>query len=868
MSNFENLDDRIDWPSFYGKHDIRISGSASGNVAVACPFQPHTNKQAFSINTKTGEWQCFACDKRGNAYTFLHEKGVSKEAAVDEVRRAAGLPPKGEGGDVVALTRAKMTVEKYAAEKQLDVAFLKELGLRNPAGKGTGMAIPYLDADGIETATRYRQVSTPSSPKFLWKKGCRVNLYGLWRMQLVHACIRERVILVEGESDCHTMWQRGYEEVLGAPGSNTFRSEWAQYLPTDRPVYFLREPGMSGDQFASTLCKKLTEAGWSGKLWEISLHEQGIKDPSDLHMKDGARFDAIFEAAVTAARPVDHLAATLKPEDIVPGFPPLRQPDGFRLDAEKGVMSCTKEGVWFNVCPVPVGLSRRLRSVDTGEEKVEVLFKRDGAVHALAAERATVFTTRGITQLANSGLPVNSENAQKLVRYLAALEGANLETLPRHRCMDRMGWVDSKTFLPGVAGDDVFIDAEGSSQLANAYHEQGDAKAWLELAGHVRQGHPIARLMLAASFAAPLLSKLQQRVFILHAWGPSRGGKTAATKLALSAWGNPEDLLATFNATKVYLEQTAAFYSDLPLGVDELQVTDPKVAENIVYMLSLGKGRGRGARGGGVQTSRAWRSIVITTGEQPLTSANSHGGVVSRAVEVCGSPLGDDEALARRLHQQTIDHYGHAGPEFIRCLLRHESLKIDWEAMLGELERAASANTSSHVASVAVCCLADYLASMWLWEVPSEQAWAEAVAMGSGVLSGLDKAADTDFAERAREYVEGWIMTNQKAFTDDDHHTVYGRTALDDIRPEESVTWIIPSAFDEAMQRGGLNTKRVLSDFADRGWIKTEEEGSRLRTTVRSRALGRQMRLVGFCMNQEPDLLPANNATSDLSEVF
>lgn len=872
--NYENLDDKIDWPSFYTKHGIdRIPPNSGGNVAVSCPFESHTNKRAFSINSRTGSWQCFACGTSGNAYSYLAARGMSKEAAVDEVRRAAGLPPRSEttnGGDVIAMTRAKMTIEKYAAEKHLDVGFLKDVcRLRNPVGKGVGIAIPYFDESGIELSTRYRNVSSPTTQKFLWKKGSKVMLYGLWRLDLVAACPRERVIIVEGESDCHTLWQRGYDEVIGAPGSNTFKREWAQYIPTDRPVYFLREPGMSGDQFASTLSKRLAEASWQGKLFEVTLHEQGVKDPSELHKKDPSRFDTILESAIQTARPFDHIQATLKPEEIIQGFPPLLQPDNYRLDNDRGVLGVTKEDIWYPICPVPVGLARRLRSVDTGEEKVEVIFQRDGQVHSIAASRSTVFTSRGITTLADRGLPVNSNNATKMVAYLSALEGANLDTLPHHKCMDRMGWVDSKTFLPGVAGNDVYIDAEyGTRQLADAYHQNGSVDEWLELAGHVRKNHYIARLMLAASFAAPLLYKLQQRVFLIHAWGPSRGGKTAATKLALSAWGNPEDLLATFNATKVYLEQTAAFYSDLPLGVDELQVTDGKTAENIVYMLSLGKGRGRGARGGGVQASRAWRSIIITTGEQPLTSENSHGGVVTRAVEVYGQPIDGDESLARRLHQQTLDNYGHAGPEFIRKLLAYgDQLGIDWKALLAHLEGVATANTSSHVASVAVCALADYLSGMWLWGVDRNTAWNECIALGERVLGGLDKASDTDYAERAREYLEGWIAIHQEKFTTEGH-VRFGSIDIDDIRPENTVTYIIPAAFNDAMHEGGFNARRVLTDFAERGWIRVEEEGSRIRPTVRSRVLGRQMRLI--CLLGNNDIAPIEGIleTSNPSDVF
>jgi len=48
-------------------------------------------------------------------------------------------------------------------------------------------------------------------------------------------------------------------------------------------------------------------------------------------------------------------------------------------------------------------------------------------------------------------------------------------------------------------------------------------------------------------------------------------GKTAALKAALSVWGDPEGLMASFYATRVGLERLAGFFRDLPLGIDEKQ---------------------------------------------------------------------------------------------------------------------------------------------------------------------------------------------------------------------------------------------------------------------------------------------------------
>lgn len=101
----------------------------------------------------------------------------------------------------------------------------------------------------------------------------------------------------------------------------------------------------------------------------------------------------------------------------------------------------------------------------------------------------------------------------------------------------------------------MVLDIEPSmTRWATAYCKNGTLEAWVaSMAPH--RNRPRFRFILAASFAAPLLAIIKQRIFFVYNWGGSRGGKTAALKAALSAWGDPERLMANFNATQVALER-------------------------------------------------------------------------------------------------------------------------------------------------------------------------------------------------------------------------------------------------------------------------------------------------------------------------
>ena len=101
------------------------------------------------------------------------------------------------------------------------------------------------------------------------------------------------------------------------------------------------------------------------------------------------------------------------------------------------------------VCRTPIILTQRLKSLETGEEKMEVAFKRDGVWHKGIFPRSTIFTARGITILADMGCTVTSENAKLVVRFLSALESENIDVILRADATSTFGWQPGKRFIPG-----------------------------------------------------------------------------------------------------------------------------------------------------------------------------------------------------------------------------------------------------------------------------------------------------------------------------------------------------------------------------------------------------------------------------------
>jgi hypothetical protein len=190
-------------------------------------------------------------------------------------------------------TGQPVTLENYAAYVRLPVEFIKGLGLKEYRHLGEpAVSMPYLDSSGEVLLTRSR-VSLTGKPKVKTRKGDRHRLYGLWKLE--EAREAGYLWLFEGESDTQTGWYHG-EPCAGIPGANGWKAEWAADLAAIERLYFVveDEPGEAcWQKLAAT--PELRE-----RLYRVEL--DGVKDVSDLHKQDPARFKRRLREARKSAR--------------------------------------------------------------------------------------------------------------------------------------------------------------------------------------------------------------------------------------------------------------------------------------------------------------------------------------------------------------------------------------------------------------------------------------------------------------------------------------------------------------------------------------------------------------------------------------
>lgn len=465
-------------------------------------------------------------------------------------------------------------------------------------------------------------------------------------------------------------------------------------------------------------------------------------------------------------------------------------------------------------CPHPIMPIERLVNIDTGEEKLKLAFRKGAIWRKIIVSKIVLANSNKVTELAGSGIAVTSQTARAFVSYISDLENLNYDIIPERKSIGRCGYIADEGFSPFVEG--LIFDGDANFKgMFEAIRSRGSVEKWLETAKKVRGMSLTARILLAASFASPLLEPLNCLPFFVHLWGVDSGtGKTVALMVAASVWGDPTigSFVKTFDGTTVGLEKTAAFLNNLPLCLDELQLAkDLKGRTNFdVYKLAQGVGRTRGNRSGGVDLTPTWRNCILTTGESPLTGQAAGAGAVNRVLDIeCRSA----QAVIRdgmRISSIIKRNYGFAGRIFVEELYQPGVLEQVTERYRQLFQQLNDMDTTEKQAmAAAAIILADELACRWIFQGTERPLTIEQIS------DFLASRAAVSAGDRGYQYLCDWVTqhSNQLVGRSD---TVEVLGALDGNR-----AYIIRSVFERILQDAGYSTAAMISYLKQEHLLET-----------------------------------------------
>lgn len=466
-------------------------------------------------------------------------------------------------------------------------------------------------------------------------------------------------------------------------------------------------------------------------------------------------------------------------------------------------------------CPHPIMPVERLVNIDTGEEKLQLAFRKGTIWRKIIVSKTVLASSNKVTELAGSGIAVTSQNARAFIQYISDMENMNYYLIPEKKSIGRFGYIPDEGFSPFVDG--LIFDGDANFKaMFQTVRSRGSETKWLETAAEVREMSTTVKIILAASFASVLLEPLNCLPFFVHLWGVDSGtGKTVALMVAASVWGDPAvgAYVKTFDGTVVGMEKTAAFLNNLPFCLDELQLAKDSKGRTTfdVYKLAQGVGRTRGNRSGGVDLTPTWRNCILTTGESPLTGTASGAGAVNRVIDIeCKSA----QAVIKdgmRISGAVKRNYGFAGRKFVERLYQPGVIDQVSERYR-ELFRILSDRdtTEKQAMAAAAIILADELACQWIFSgqqpLTIEQV-SEFLASKAAVSAG----------DRGYKYLCDWVTQNSNKLcgrADNPNVEVLG--AL-----ESGRAYIIRSVFERILQDAGYSTAAMISYLKQENLIET-----------------------------------------------
>jgi hypothetical protein len=508
---------------------------------------------------------------------------------------------------------------------------------------------------------------------------------------------------------------------------------------------------------------------------------------------------------------------------------------------------------WTQIAYAPLVITKAYSDAD-GKKSVELAWTDRGKVVRRVISREAIVRGRELIKaLGGDGLPVLEGDSREIERWLALFEAENEETIPTGYVARYLGWQPDGTFVCGPDGDTrVEVAYEEQKGAAAAHRQAGSLEKWRAGIAQL-ESYPVPRVVLAASFAAPLLKPLAMPSFTVDISSRSTRGKTTCLQCGLSVWADPSEdarALASWRTTLIGAEKHLNLVRGLVTALDETMTAEsPEIVNNILYDLPKNEGK---LRGGGWPSGLQWQTVLLSTGERPALSYSTHQGAAARVLSLTASPFGEGGGpVAVALRDCILDNHGVAGPEFVRRLVEQIGKPGGLEALRSEHEQlrvqllGTTDMTGRRAPKVAAVALAEILAHRWgliPYEPLPVERWQR---MFADVADQTDDRPEMAMdVLRAHVASHGAHLYRQGQSTRDDQPHA-GWLGLVPTVGAPSWVAISPEKARRILADAGYSLDAVLQGWIDAGYLELMES-QRPKHLIKKKILGAQAKYLVF----------------------
>lgn len=339
------------------------------------------------------------------------------------------------------------------------------------------------------------------------------------------------------------------------------------------------------------------------------------------------------------------------------------------------------KGKGDNAEEVPVYISRevprilyKLEDIENGDSYHLLEFEnvRKKSKKTIQVPTKTIAYSRDLIELSTKGFSINSNNASELVNYFDKYE--SFTDIESKKTFTRLGHIKGHFVHPAIDnGYEIIAKDNEYQKMIDSFKTKGTLEDYQKEVFSLVNNSTTALFMIYSSLASLLLEHFKIDPLIVDLHGNTSIGKTVMLKVLASLFGNHEKLVMTWDSTEYNINQRAVFLNTFPLLIDDTQKAKFNSTVNkVVYQFSSGLERGRGKPDGLAET-KEWRNILISTGENAITSfGENKGGQAPRTITIDAAPFNFDREtdpdkktdFFRNIHKGIDNQYGTLAIEF------------------------------------------------------------------------------------------------------------------------------------------------------------------------------------------------------------
>lgn len=297
---------RIDVESFLRQLGLQVISETTTEVVLYCPFHHNVDTPSFSINKKTGLWQCFnpSCGKQGRFQTLtrlLRGEDIELEdnSTYDDILSSWSTKKQSQLKLDNVLIDYDNDEDVALLAYLLDRGFTKETLKFFEVGfsrKRNRIVIPVRNLSYEVVGFIGRSVTNDHVVRYLYSRGFprREILFNLQNAKQYN-----KVIVTEGSLDAINVHQNGYPNVVATLGSKLSQEQADLLNKYFDDIVIFSDNDQAGRELARAIMEQCPRKGM-----EIVVYPNGVKDPGEMNIE---QITQCIENAVDDIEYVFHL---------------------------------------------------------------------------------------------------------------------------------------------------------------------------------------------------------------------------------------------------------------------------------------------------------------------------------------------------------------------------------------------------------------------------------------------------------------------------------------------------------------------------------------------------------------------------------